>query len=194
MIRSVRGRFAGVDAGGVVIDVGGVGLLVHASPTTLAALPRVGDAVSVEAHLVVREEALDLYAFATPEERALFLALLGVSGVGPRLALAICGLDSPEGLRRALVRGDSRAIQEAPGVGKRIAERVVLELRDRVSALNGGSPEGAGAAGGPSEEARQGLIGLGFRPEEADKALVDAPEGLDPEGLIRHGLERLHRR
>ncbi len=191
MVRSVRGHLAALDAEGAVVEVGGVGLSVHVSPTTLVELPAVGDCVELVTHLVVREEALDLYGFGTSAERDLFMALLGVGGVGPRLALAICGLDSPEGLRLALARGDAGAIQAAPGVGKRIAERVVLELRDRVGAMNGGAaPAGSTAV----DEARAGLIALGFGPDEVEGALADTPAGLDAEATLRHGLTQLRRR
>ena len=194
MIRSVRGRLASVDAEGAVVDVGGVGLLLRVSPTTLAALPRVGGEAALEAHLVVREDALDLYGFATRAERELFEAFISVSGVGPRLALAICGLDGPDALRLALVRGDSATLQRAPGVGKRTAERVVLELRDRLAPANGGSPEAVRSTADGFMAARDGLVGLGFSPDEVDAALSDAPPSLDPEALLRHGLERLRPR
>ena len=95
MIRSLRGRLASVEASGAVVDVGGVGLLVRASATTLAALPASGEQVALETHLIVREDALDLYGFADRSERELFEALLGVGGVGPRMALAICGVAAP---------------------------------------------------------------------------------------------------
>jgi Holliday junction DNA helicase RuvA len=194
VIRSVRGRLASLDADGAVVDMGGVGLLVRVSPTTMTALPRAGQEVSLETHLVVREDALDLYGFANRAERELFEAFIGVSGVGPRLALALCGLDAPDALRLAIARGDSATLQRAPGVGKRTAERVVVELRDRLLPANGGNPE---ARLGPADgymAAREGLVGLGFRPEEVDAALADAPPGLEPEALVRHGLERLRPR
>ena len=179
---------------GPVIEVGGVGLLVRVSATTGAALPATGGETSLLTVLVVREESLDLYGFATAGERLLFEAFTGVSGVGPRLALAICGLDAPDELRLALARGDSARLQAASGVGKRTAERVVLELRDRLGSLNGA---GAPAVGGGADfylSARDGLVALGFRPEEADAALAEAPAGLDAEGLVRHALARLRRR
>lgn len=179
---------------GPVVEVGGVGLLVRVSATTAAALPPTGAEVALLSVLVVREESLDLYGFATAGERTLFEAFTGVSGVGPRLALAICGLDAPDELRLALARGDSARLQSASGVGRRTAERVVLELRDRLGAVNGtGGPEAGGAAD-RHLSARDGLVALGFRPEEADAALAEAPPGLDAEGLVRHGLARLRRR
>jgi Holliday junction DNA helicase RuvA len=194
MIRSVRGRVVALEADGPVVEVGGVGLLVRVSATTAALLPAVGSEASLLTVLAVREESLDLYGFASAAERALFEAFTGVSGVGPRLALAICGLDQPDELRLALARGDSARLQAASGVGKRTAERVVLELRDRLGSLNGGAPPvvTAGAADAYLS-ARDGLVALGFRPEEADAALADAPEDLDAEGLVRHGLGRLRR-
>jgi Holliday junction DNA helicase RuvA len=194
MIRSVRGRVVALEAEGPVVEVGGVGLLVRVSATTGASLPPVGSEASLLTVLVVREESLDLYGFATAGERALFEAFTGVNGVGPRLALAICGLDSPDELRLALARGDSARLQAASGVGKRTAERVVLELRDRLGSLNGGPPpEVAAGAADAYLAARDGLVALGFRAEEADAALQGAPEGLDAEGLVRHGLGRLRR-
>jgi Holliday junction DNA helicase RuvA len=194
MIRSVRGRVVALEAEGPVVEVGGVGLLVRVSATTGASLPPVGSEASLLTVLVVREESLDLYGFATAGERTLFEAFTGVNGVGPRLALAICSLDSPDELRLALARGDSARLQAASGVGKRTAERVVLELRDRLGSLNGGPPpEVAAGAADAYLAARDGLVALGFRPEEADAALQDAPEGLDAEGLVRHGLGRLRR-
>lgn len=194
MIRSVRGRVVAHEAEGPVVEVGGVGLLVRVSATTAATLPAVGAETSLLTVLAVREESLDLYGFASAGERALFEAFTGVSGVGPRLALAICGLDEPGELRLALARGDSARLQAASGVGKRTAERVVLELRDRLGSLNGGAPPAVTAGSADAYlSARDGLVALGFRPDEADAALADAPEGLDAEGLVRHGLGRLRR-
>jgi holliday junction DNA helicase RuvA len=194
MIRSVRGRVAALEPEGPVIEVGGVGLLVRVSATTAGSLPPVGSEAALLTVLAVREESLDLYGFASAGERALFEAFTGVSGVGPRLALSICGLDQPDELRLALARGDSARLQAASGVGKRTAERAVLELRDRLGSLNGGAPPVAAAGSADAYlSARDGLVALGFRPEEADAALADAPEGLDAEGLVRHGLGRLRR-
>jgi Holliday junction DNA helicase RuvA len=195
MIRSVRGRLASLDADGATVEVGGVGLLLRVSPTTARGLPPAGEEVRLQAHLVVREDALDLYGFATRAERELFEAFVSVNGVGPRLALALCGLDGPDGLRLALARGDASKLQAAPGVGKRTAERVVLELRDRLGAANGAGPEAPSGPGAADVflAAREALVGLGFRPDEAEGALDDAPEGADAEALIRHGLGRLRR-
>ena len=195
MIRSVSGRVAAHEADGPVVEVGGVGLLLRVSGTTAAQLPPVGGAVALQAHLVVREDALDLYGFATAAERGLFEAFLSVSGVGARLALAICGVAPPDELRLALARGDSARLQAAPGVGKRTAERVVLELRDRLGALvqDGAAGDGAAAGADLFLQARDGLVALGFRAEEADAALADAPADLGAEDLVRFGLKALRR-
>ena len=193
MIRSVRGRVAAVEADAVVVEVGGVGLLVRCSATTSRALPPVGQDVSLTTHLVVREDALDLYGFATSQERELFEAFISVSGVGPRMGLAICGVDAPDGLRLAVARGDVAKIQMAQGVGKRTAERVVLELRGKMGELattNGARPV---TDADVFMSAREGLVGLGFKQEEAEAALSDAPAGASAEELLRHGLARLRR-
>lgn len=197
MIRSVRGLLAATGPDGVLVEVGGVGLLVHTSLHTLMGLPPVGSQVHLETYLAVREDALDLYGFSGASERRLFEACIGVSGVGPRIALAICGLDAPDALRAAIQTGDSRMLQRASGVGKRTAERIVLELRDRL----GDPAPGAAATGriapsapvGPTSEAREALLALGFSGDEINGALQDAPDGADTAVLVRHGLARLRR-
>ncbi len=194
MIRSLRGRLAAVEADAVVVEVGGVGLHVRCSATTARALPPAGQDVALTTHLVVREDALDLYGFATAAERELFEAFLSVNGVGPRMALAICGVDSPDGLRLGVARGDVAKIQLAQGVGKRTAERVVLELRGKVGEI--AAADGAGHDPSGADvflAARDGLVGLGFRQEDAEAALSDAPAAATAEELIRHGLGRLRR-
>ena len=194
MIRSIRGRVLAHEPDCPVIEVGGVGFLVRVSPTTAGSLPAAGSEAALATVLVVREESLDLYGFASPAERALFEAFTTVSGVGPRLALAICGVGTPDELHLAVARGDSARLQSASGVGRRTAERIVLELRDRLGALNGSAAATTGSPADAHIAARDGLVALGFRPEEADAALTDAPAGTDAEGLVRHGLARLRRR
>lgn len=193
MIRSVRGRLAAVETDAVVVEVGGVGLLARCSATTLRALAPVGQEVSLTTHLVVREDALDLFGFASADERELFEAFISVSGVGPRMGLAICGVDDPGALRLAVARGDVAKIQLAQGVGKRTAERVVLELRGKMGEIATTN----GARGLTDADvfmsARDGLVGLGFKQEEAEAALADAPAGASAEELLRHGLSRLRR-
>ncbi len=194
MIRSIRGRVLAHEPDGPVIEVGGVGLLVRVSATTAGSLPAAGGEAALSTVLVVREESLDLYGFATPAERTLFEAFTSVSGVGPRLALAVCSTGTPDELHLAVARGDSARLQTAVGVGKRTAERLVLELRDRLGTLDGAAVATNGSAADHHIAARDGLVALGFRPEEADAALTDAPADLGAEELVRHGLARLRRR
>src|SRR5438105_15116775 len=132
MIARLRGRIAGRAGTGLIVDVNGVGYLVHAIPS----VQRLGDGeVTVEIHTVVREDALQLYGFATAEERELFELLLGVSGVGPKVALAILSGSSPAELRRAIVRDDVKRFQAIPGIGLKTAQRVVLELKEKLASV-----------------------------------------------------------
>jgi Holliday junction DNA helicase RuvA len=189
MIRFVQGDLAASDADGVVVAMGGMGFAVRVSDTTRAALPPAGSEVTLHTQLVVREDALDLYGFADDAERALFEALIGVSGVGPRMALAICGLGTPHALAAAIGGGDTAYLAKAAGVGRKTADRVVLELRDSMGAGGAGlQPEG-GTRGG----AREGLVALGFAPDDVDAALATAAGDMDEEALIRHGLAALAR-
>lgn len=192
MIRFVRGHLAATDADGVVVGMGGMGVHVRVSDTTRADLPPVGSEVMLHTHLVVREDALDLYGFAGDQERLLFEALLGVNGVGPRMALAICGLGTPEALAIAIGGGDAAYIQNAAGVGRKTAERVILELRDKVgiASSGGGTPA---LPGTPRSGAREGLVALGFPPDAVDAALAGAGDDMDEEALVRHGLAVLGR-
>ena len=180
---------------GPVVEVGGVGLLVRVSATTAASLPPTGgETVAPHGPGGARGVAGPLRLRDARGSGRCSRPSPASAAWGPRLALAICGLDAPDELRLALARGDSARLQAASGVGKRTAERVVLELRDRLGSLNGA---GAPAPGGGADSylsARDGLVALGFRPEEADAALAEAPAGLDAEGLVRHGLARLRRR
>ena len=194
MIRSLRGTLVAAGPEGALVEVGGVGLLVHVSAHTLDALPAAGAAVRLQTHLVVREDALDLYGFADAAERTLFEALVTVTGVGPRMALSLCGIDRPEAVCRAIAAGDARRLQAAPGVGRRTAERLVLELRDRLGVLGAGDPRAGAAApapAGPAAEAHQAMLALGYAPDEAARALAGAPPDLDAAGLVRHGLARM---
>lgn len=178
----------------MVVEVGGVGLLIRCSATTSRSLPGTGHEVSLSTYLVVREDALDLYGFASSAERELFEAFISVSGVGPRMGLAICGVDEPDALRLAVARGDHAKIQLASGVGKRTAERVVLELRGKVGELVSAEPGARGLTDADTFiAARDGLVGLGFKQDEAENALSDAPVGASAEELLRHGLARLRR-
>jgi Holliday junction DNA helicase RuvA len=184
----------------VVIDCGGVGYRLAVSAETLRHVPAVGKEVLLHTHLVVRDDALALYGFATEEERELFLMLISVQSVGPKVALAVLSGGPPRELVKALAAGDTARLQAAPGVGKRTAERIIVELREKVGATApgvGGIINSAilnGRAGGddPRMLAREGLLGLGYSPVEADE-LLDGAQGDRPEELIAHALRTARR-
>jgi holliday junction DNA helicase RuvA len=178
----------------VVIDCGGVGYRLSVSAETLRHVPAVGKHVLVHSHMVVRDDALLLYGFATEEERELFLMLIGVQSVGPKVALAVLSGGPPRELLKAVAAGDTARLQAAPGVGKRTAERIIVELREKVGAT---APVvvagvGAGASDDPRVLARDGLLGLGYTALEVDE-LLDGAEGERPEDLIAHALRMARR-
>jgi holliday junction DNA helicase RuvA len=187
MIAMVRGEVAVRRPDHVVVLAGGVGYRLAVSSETLRRVPAVGKAVTLHAHLVVREDALALYGFATEEERDLFLMLIGVQSVGPKVALAVLSGGTPRELLQAIAAGDAARFTAAPGVGKRTAERIVAELRPKVG---GDDPITItrGEAGDPRTLARDGLLELGYTPQEADR-LLDGAEGERPEDLIAHALK-----
>jgi Holliday junction DNA helicase RuvA len=178
MIARLRGRIAGHVGTGLIVDVNGVGYLVHATPS----VQRLGDGeVTIEIHTVVREDALQLYGFATAEERGLFELLLGVSGVGPKVALAILSGSSPAELRRAIARDDVRRFQAIPGIGLKTAQRVVLELKAAVADA---------AAAGEDLAARDALVELGWSVVDAERALAEVDGSLPVEEQVRAALRR----
>lgn len=198
MISSVRGEVLEVNLDHAVVEMGGVGLAVHATPNTLARLRR-GEQARLATALVVREDSLTLFGFADGQERDLFGLLQTVSGVGPRLALATLAVLDPDALRRALVEGDHAALTRVPGIGRKGAERLVLELRDKVDAPATGGPlpvPAGGSAGSQRDQVVEALVGLGFtaRPAEqaVDAVLAERPDA-DAAALLRAALVRLGR-
>jgi Holliday junction DNA helicase RuvA len=178
----------------VVVDCGGVGYRLSVSAETLRHVPAVGKQVLLHSHMVVRDDALLLYGFATEEERELFLMLISVQSVGPKVALAVLSGGPPRELLKALAAGDTARLQAAPGVGKRTAERIIVELREKVGATAPVVVAGVGAGGSedPRVLARDGLLGLGYTPLEVDE-LLDGAEGERPEDLIAHALRTARR-
>jgi Holliday junction DNA helicase RuvA len=177
VIASVRGRVTAVGPDGAVIEVGGVGLAVSCAPGTLANL-RVGSDARLATSLVVREDSLTLYGFADDDARSLFELLQTASGVGPRLAQAILAVHQPDTVRRAIGSGDTATLTRVPGIGRKGAERLVLELRDRIGAIGGdGGLPVAGVAW--ADQVRQALIGLGWTSGQADQAVSAVAESLD---------------
>jgi Holliday junction DNA helicase RuvA len=172
VIASVRGTVVSVSPDGAVIEVGGVGLAVHCAPGTLAGL-RTGAPARLATSLVVREDSLTLYGFADDDEKQLFELLQTASGVGPRLAQAVLAVHTPDAVRRAIAGADTAALTRVPGIGKKGAERLVLELRDRVGPVPVGADGAAGVTTGAwTEQVRQALIGLGWTAAQADQAVV----------------------
>jgi Holliday junction DNA helicase RuvA len=181
MIASVRGVVAGLSPESAVIEVGGVGLAVHCTPGTLAGL-RIGASARLATSLVVREDSLTLYGFADDDERQLFELLQTASGVGPRLAQAVLAVHSPDVVRKAIANGDTATLTRVPGIGKKGAERLVLELRDRIGPVPVGPDGAAGVTGGAwPEQVRQALVGLGWTAAQADQAVAAVAETIDGE-------------
>ena len=181
MIARLRGRIAGRAGPGLIIDVNGVGYLVHATPS----VQRLGDGeITVEIHTVVREDALQLYGFATSDERELFELLLGVSGVGPKVALAILSGSTPAELRRAIARDDVKRFQAIPGIGRKTAQRVVLELKEKLGSVAVAAEPNADLA------ARDALVELGYSLIEAERALAEIDPELPAEERVRLALRR----
>jgi holliday junction DNA helicase RuvA len=197
VIASVRGTVlrAGLDS--VVVEVGGVGMLVHTTPRTAAGL-RTGQTAALSTSLVVREESLTLYGFAEEDERVVFETVQTVSGVGPRLALAMLAVHRPDAVRAAVTTGDLVALTKVPGIGRKGAERIVLELRDRIGvpsepASLGDRPATAAWQG----QVREALVGLGWTVRQADDAVAavapQAGDGATVSALLKAALQELGR-
>jgi holliday junction DNA helicase RuvA len=205
MIAFVSGRVASLAPDGAVVEVGGVGLSVQCTPSTLARL-RVGDAAKLPTSLVVREESLTLYGFADDDERTVFELLQTASGVGPRLAQAMLGVHPPDALRRAVETEDLAVLMLVPGIGKKGAQRIVLELKDRLGAVRGtsaGTGERGSSSAGWRAPLHTALLGLGWSAREADEAVATAApladdalaNGAEPDIalLLRSALRSLSR-
>lgn len=201
MIGSLRGTLLErTPTGEVLVEVGGVGYRALLPPATLAELGQPGGDVFLHTHLHVREDALTLYGFATRDERATFEALIGAHGVGPALALAILSVHRPESLRRALADDDLDALCLVPGVGRKTAARLLMELKARLDVPGdvdiavlaaGDAVTGAPAAPAPRTEVREALVALGYGPEEVRDAVRDLPADGDSSTLLRQALARL---
>jgi Holliday junction DNA helicase RuvA len=181
VIARLRGKRAGLSAAGLVLDVNGVGYLLQATPSVLR---RDSDELTVETYLHVREDALQLYGFGSMEERDLFVHLLGVNGVGPKVALAIVSGSTPAELRRAIALEDTARFEAIPGIGKKTAQRVVLELREKLgSAVDAPAPV-------TDLVARDALVELGYSVPDAERALANVDTELPPEERVREALRR----
>ena len=189
MIDFITGRIAEKAAGHVVLEVGGIGMHIAMSTGSIAALPAEGDSVTIRTHLQVREDELSLYGFESVEEKSLFEKLITVSGVGPRVALSALSSFRPDAFAAAVAGEDLALLGSIPGIGKKTAQRIIIDLKDKL-----GVPDLSGAASrsGASTEARDALLGMGFSAAEVATAL-DKYEGApdDSQALLRHALRRL---
>ncbi|GAA2712438.1 MULTISPECIES: Holliday junction branch migration protein RuvA [Streptomyces] len=200
MIAFVSGPVAALAPDTAVVEVGGVGMAVQCTPGTLAQL-RIGEPARLATSLVVREDSLTLYGFADDDERQTFELLQTASGVGPRLAQAMLAVHSPDALRRAVAAGDEKALTAVPGIGKKGAQKLLLELKDRLGAPVGAAPTARpAAAAGWRDQLHAALVGLGYAAREADEAVeavapqAEAAGGTPQVGqLLRAALQTLNR-
>jgi holliday junction DNA helicase RuvA len=198
MIASVRGLVAAIAPDSAVIEVGGIGLQIQCAPGTLAGL-KAGVEARLSTSMVVREDSLTLYGFADDDEKHLFELLQTASGVGPRLAQAVLAVHQPDTVRRAISGGDLAALTRVPGIGKKGAERLVLELRDRIGPVVGGPDGPAGVLRGDwQDQVRQGVLALGWSVTQADQAVAAVGETIDGEAppvpvLLRQAIRLLGR-
>jgi Holliday junction DNA helicase RuvA len=189
VIASVSGEVLVRRPDHVVIDANGVGYRLAVSAETLKSVPARGKQATLHSHLVARDDALHLYGFASEEERDLFLNLISVSGIGPKVAIAILSGGTPRELLKAIAAGDAKRFQAVPGIGKRTAERVIVELREKVAGELEESIVGDAGEDDPRSLARDGLMHLGYTLTEADK-LLDGVDGESPEILISSALKK----
>jgi len=186
MIGRLRGTLAAVGVDTVLVDVGGVGYDVAVTSRTFVELPGVGSEVVLHTHLQVREDLMALFGFTSSDERDLFRLLLGVSGLGPKVALAILATMSADDLRRVVATDDMAALTAVPGIGKRSAQKYLLELRPKLEV-----PDGALQTSGPLGEVRLALEGLGYQSDEISGALRDMPADLSVTEMLRRSLQAL---
>jgi holliday junction DNA helicase RuvA len=192
MIASVSGEVLVRRPDHVVIDAHGVGYRLAVSAETLKSVPARGKQASLHAHLVARDDALSLYGFSSEEERDLFLHLISVGGVGPKVAMAVLSGGPVRELLRAIAAGDAKRFQAVPGIGKRTAERIIVELREKAAGEIEADADGPALAPGDEDAralAREGLLNLGYTPPEAEKLLSQA-EGESPEEIVQAALRR----
>jgi len=187
VIGRVRGDLVEVTAQTVTVDVGGLGYVIAVTPRTLAGLPGIGESIVLHTHLHVREDQLALYGFDNAGDKDVFSMLLGVSGVGPKVALAIVATMTYEQLRAAVASDDLAALTDVPGIGKRSAQKLLLELKPRFDVMD----DIAVSPSGPLAEVREALTGLGYAPDEIRGTLADMPGDLSVEEMLKRSLQAL---
>jgi Holliday junction DNA helicase RuvA len=192
VIASLSGKVLERGADHAVIECGGVGFRVAASSQTLGKLPARGKQATVLTHLILRDDGAHLFGFDTPAERELFLGLISVSGVGPKMALAVLSGSSVPETRLAIASGDVKRFQVVPGIGRKTAERVIVELRERIAGELAAEPSQAPGDASARSLAREGLVGLGYEPAEVesmlDEAAAQSGDDAGPEDLIAAAL------
>lgn len=194
MIASVSGKVLVRRPDHVVVEASGVGYRLTVSSETLRAVPAIGNDVALHAHLIARDDSMSLYGFASEEERDLFLMLISVSGVGPKVGIAALSGGAVRDLLTAIAAGDAKRFQAVPGIGKRTAERIIVELREKVAGELGDALAAGDVSTGSSgrnearTEARDGLLGLGYTPIETER-LLDLAEGETAEELINAAIK-----
>jgi holliday junction DNA helicase RuvA len=194
VIALVRGDVAVRRPDHVVVDCGGLGYRLAVSAETLRHVPAAGKPVTLHSHLVVRDDQLMLYGFHAEEERDLFLMLLGVQAVGPKVALAVLGAGTPRELLGALAAGDAGRFQAVPGIGKRTAQRIIVELREKVAEAPDDASITVSRGDDPRLLARDGLVGLGFSAQEAQELVAQTPAELESaQEMIAHALRAARR-
>ncbi len=203
MIRFVRGILREINEGLVVVEAAGLGYGIRVPQSVLPELPSLGEEVQIYTYLSVREDAMELFGFLAAEDREMFVQLLSVSGVGPKGALGILSVLRPDELRLAIVSGNSKAIQAAPGIGKRTAERVILDLKDKMDAeevftaavSSGAAPNSAGLGKmhTAAREAAEALVALGYSAAEAERAVgkVEITESMTADDVLKQSLRHL---
>lgn len=189
MIGRIRGEFVAAGTDAVTVDVGGVGYEIAVTGRTFAELPGIGSEIVLHTHLHVREDQLALFGFTTADDRDLFRLLMGVSGIGPKVGLAILATMTADDLRKVVATDDAAALTAVPGIGKRSAQKLLLELRPKLDV-----PDGDLQASGPLGEVRTALEGLGYQSDEISGVLRDLPGDLPVEELLKRSLQALGKR
>lgn len=190
MIAFLKGKVTGRGEGHALVDVGGVGYRVFMSSNAIAGLPKDGEPVAIQTHLIVREDDMSLYGFGSPEEKELFELLITVTGVGPRLALSVLSTYLPSDLKEAIAREDVAVISDVPGIGRKTAQRIILDLKDKLGVPDDLAPS-KNVTADTAAEAREALLAMGFSKQEVRISLrgYDGPN--EAEDLIVHALRKL---
>ena len=194
MISYVKGELAEIENGRIVVDTGGIGVEILVPASVMGSLPRVGEEVKIHTYFRVSEDAMTLYGFNSGRDRAMFEQLISVSGIGPKGALAILSTLSPDDLRMAIMSGDAKSISQAPGIGAKTAQRVIIDLKDKINLediLGVSQNNNVNIASGNAQEAIEALVSLGYSPTTAARAVraIEGAEDMDTEDILKAALK-----